>query len=76
MLERSLAVQEEFGDFDTYIWQFIGGAPRVNAWTKMNQIPPHHPRIRRDEQGPQGQRLQVRRIDDLLRLHAGHRDGE
>ena len=38
-----LAVQEEFGDFDTYIWQFIGGAPRVNAWTKMNQIPPHTP---------------------------------
>ena len=38
-----LAVQEEVGDFDTYIWQFIGGAPRVNAWTKMNQIPPHTP---------------------------------
>ena len=71
-----LAVQEEFGDFDTYIWQFIGGAPRVNAWTQMNQIPPHTPRIRRDEQGPQGPRLQVRRIHDLLRLHAGHRDGE
>ena len=38
-----LAVQEEFGDFDTYIWQLIGGAPRINAWTKMNQIPPHTP---------------------------------
>ncbi len=38
-----LAVQEEFGDFDTYIWQFIGGAPRVNAWTQMNQLPPHTP---------------------------------
>ena len=38
-----LAVQEEFGDFDTYIWQFIGGAPRVNAWTQMNQLPPYTP---------------------------------
>ncbi len=26
-----LRVQEEFGSFDRYIWQFVGGKPRVNA---------------------------------------------
>ena len=33
------------------------------------------PRVRRDEQGAEGARLQVRRLDHLLRLHAGHRHG-
>ena len=26
-------VQESFGSFDRYIWQFIGGKPRINRWT-------------------------------------------
>src|SRR3954471_24392969 len=26
-----LTVQKEFGSFDTYIWQFVGGTPKVNA---------------------------------------------
>ena len=34
-----LAVQEEFGTFDTYCWQFVGGKPRQNRWTSMRQIP-------------------------------------
>ena len=25
-----LAVQKEFGSFDAYVWQFVGGKPRVN----------------------------------------------
>ena len=33
-----LRVQEEFGSFDRYIWQFVGGKPRVNEW-KSNRIP-------------------------------------
>src|SRR4030081_978400 len=27
-----LAVQKEFGSFDAYIWQFIGGKPKKNPW--------------------------------------------
>src|SRR5882672_5412542 len=27
-----LAVQKEFGSFDRYIWQFVGGAPIKNNW--------------------------------------------
>lgn len=32
-------VQEEFGSFDTYIWQFVKNRPVVNAWSSMSEIP-------------------------------------
>src|SRR3989440_1038175 len=34
-----LAIQKEFGSFDRYIWQFVGGKPRVNAWRLGKGIP-------------------------------------
>ena len=34
-----LQVQEEFGSFDRYIWQFVGGKPKVNARQSMSQVP-------------------------------------
>ena len=34
-----LSVQEEFGSFDKYIWQFVGGKPIVNRWKTMKDIP-------------------------------------
>ena len=34
-----LAVQEEFGSFDTYIWSFVAGKPLVNTWKTLGQIP-------------------------------------
>ncbi len=34
-----LAVQKEFGSFDGYIWQFVGGKPLVNAWRLGKKIP-------------------------------------
>jgi len=34
-----LRVQEEFGSFDHYIWQFVGGNPRVNSPKSMKQVP-------------------------------------
>jgi DNA-3-methyladenine glycosylase I len=34
-----LAVQEEAGSFDAYIWHFTGGAPRQNRWRSMKQVP-------------------------------------
>ena len=34
-----LRVQKEFGSFDAYVWQFVGGTPRVNAFTGMKQVP-------------------------------------
>jgi len=34
-----LKVQEEYGSFDKYIWQFVDGKPIVNHRTDMSQIP-------------------------------------
>jgi DNA-3-methyladenine glycosylase I len=34
-----LKVQEEFGSFDAFIWSFVGGRPRVNAWRSLKDIP-------------------------------------
>jgi len=34
-----LAVQEEFGSFDRYIWQFVGGRPIINTHRSMKDVP-------------------------------------
>lgn len=34
-----LAIQDEFGSFAAYLWGFVGGQPRRNAWTSMREIP-------------------------------------
>ncbi|GMQ89858.1 MAG: DNA-3-methyladenine glycosylase I [Gammaproteobacteria bacterium] len=34
-----LEVQRQFGSFDAYVWQFVGGEVRRNAWTRVQQIP-------------------------------------
>ena len=34
-----LAVQKQFGSFDAYIWQFVGGKPRINAWHSGQPVP-------------------------------------
>jgi DNA-3-methyladenine glycosylase I len=38
-----LEVQKEFGSFDAYIWQFIGGKPRRNGWKSPAQVPASTP---------------------------------
>jgi DNA-3-methyladenine glycosylase I len=38
-----LSVQEEFGTFDRYIWQFVGGKPRINRWKSLKQLPARTP---------------------------------
>ena len=34
-----LAVQREFGGFDAYIWQFVGGRPIQNRWRTIDEVP-------------------------------------
>ena len=34
-----LQVQQEFGSFDNYCWQFVGGRPKVNRWKSPSEIP-------------------------------------
>jgi len=38
-----LAVQEEFGSFDAYVWRFVGGRPRKNTWRTLQEIPTQTP---------------------------------
>ena len=34
-----LKLQAEFGSFDLYVWQFVGGKPRVNARKSLSGVP-------------------------------------
>jgi DNA-3-methyladenine glycosylase I len=34
-----LEVQEKFGSFANYSWQFVGGKPRMNRWREIRQVP-------------------------------------
>ena len=38
-----LAVQEAFGSFDAYIWRFVDGSPKINAWRALAEIPAKTP---------------------------------
>jgi DNA-3-methyladenine glycosylase I len=38
-----LALQREFGSFDAYLWNFVDGAPRVNRWRTVRQVPARTP---------------------------------
>ena len=38
-----LKVQQEFGSFDAYIWQFVDHQPIVNRWRKMVEVPASTP---------------------------------
>lgn len=34
-----IKIQEEFGSFDRYIWDFVGGAPLVGGWNDFSEVP-------------------------------------
>lgn len=38
-----VAVQNEFGSFDAYIWRFVDGKPRQNRWRSKGQVPARTP---------------------------------
>jgi DNA-3-methyladenine glycosylase I len=38
-----LQIQEEFGSFDQYIWQFVHGKPIRNTWESLSDIPCNTP---------------------------------
>src|SRR5213079_1251449 len=63
--EAFLAVRKEFGTFDGYLWSFVGGKPIQNRWQKMG-----------DEPGSFAAWIQIRRLNDLLRVDAGGWHGQ
>jgi DNA-3-methyladenine glycosylase I len=34
-----LAVQQEFGSFDAYVWQFVGGSPKQSRRSTLKDVP-------------------------------------
>lgn len=34
-----LKIQEEFGSFNKYIWQFVGGKTIKNSWNSLEEVP-------------------------------------
>jgi DNA-3-methyladenine glycosylase I len=38
-----LAMQKEFGSFDQYVWRFVSGLPRQNAWRTFTDVPAKTP---------------------------------
>jgi len=50
-----LAVQKEFGTFDRYIWEFVGGQPLCNRRRRLDQVP-----ARTDESDAMSRDLQKR----------------
>jgi DNA-3-methyladenine glycosylase I len=38
-----LAVQQEFGSFDAYVWRFVNGKPKINRPRTMKDVPPRSP---------------------------------
>jgi DNA-3-methyladenine glycosylase I len=34
-----IAVREEFGSFDAYLWRFVDGSPIVNRFERLDQLP-------------------------------------
>ena len=34
-----LEVQAGFGGFDAYVWRFVGGTPKQNAWKRADKVP-------------------------------------
>ena len=38
-----ITVQREVGSFDAYVWGWVGGAPRVNRWRALEQVPARTP---------------------------------
>jgi DNA-3-methyladenine glycosylase I len=41
--QKFLAVQEEFGSFDAFIWRFVEGAPQQNHRRSLTEIPASTP---------------------------------
>ena len=38
-----LKVRKEFGSFEAYVWNFVGGAPIQNRWRTLKQVPAKTP---------------------------------
>jgi DNA-3-methyladenine glycosylase I len=38
-----LNIQQDFGSLDSYLWRFVDGKPKINAWNMASQVPATSP---------------------------------
>ena len=41
--KRVLELQEQFGSFGAYVWDFVDGRPVQNRWARLSDVPPTTP---------------------------------
>ncbi|MEB3309441.1 MAG: DNA-3-methyladenine glycosylase I [Snowella sp.] len=41
--QQFLTIQKEFGSFDRFLWQFVGGEPKQNHWQSIAEVPATSP---------------------------------
>ena len=71
-----LALREELGSFDRFLWELRRGRAAPERPAEPEGRPAAHAGVGRAQPGAPEARLHVRRLDDLLRLHAVRRPGE
>ncbi len=71
-----LEVQDEFGSFDAYMWQFVGGKA-IGEFLENDERDSSEDRaVGSHEQRFEKTRLQLCWSNNLLCAYAGHRDGQ
>ena len=71
-----LKIMEEGPGFSKFLWDFVDGKPKVNHFKTTASVPASTPLSIKISKELAGARLQIRRPDHRLRLHAGHRHGQ
>jgi DNA-3-methyladenine glycosylase I len=41
--QKFLEVQQQFGSFDDFLWQFVDGKPKKNHWRSLTEVPATSP---------------------------------
>ena len=71
-----LDIMEKGAGFSALLWDFVDGAPKVNRFKSIKQVPAETPISKAMSKELSSARIQIRRADDRLRLHAGDRNGQ
>ena len=71
-----LKIMEEGPGFSKFLWDFVDGRPKVNNFKTTASVPASTPLSIKISKELCGARLQIRRPDHRLRLHAGDRHGQ
>ena len=71
-----LKIMEDGPGFSKFLWDFVDGKPKVNHFKTTASVPASTPLSIKMSKELAGARIQIRRPDHRLCLHAGHRHGQ